>query len=74
MLKLSPKQQANRAKFINQVRIGDPNVPDYQTGRESKFHMASGSSSRDPDAQPDLRFYPGCPEFSTPHWIRTIRD
>jgi len=77
LLKLSPKQIARRHKFqaINNLkdsercsRQGDPNVSDYHTGLESRFHLGRGASA-------EVNEIHGIgPVFKTPQWIRTVKE
>lgn len=74
MAKPSPKTEARREKFrkigqaISAMKIGDPDVPDYHTGRDSRFHMARYDSH-----DKDLHEIPLGPQFKTPQWQRTVK-
>ena len=80
---VSIKREARREKFrrigaeISKL-AGDPNVPDYYTGRESHFNIARGDSgSRDPQDplntdQRSRNEIPFGPRFKTPQYERTV--
>jgi hypothetical protein len=72
LAKPSSKTDERREKFrkLGQeiTKLGDPNVPDYHTGEESKFHMSRGDMH-----DPDLHDIPLGPNFNTPQWKRTTR-
>lgn len=86
MGKPSPKSEARREKFrkIGQAisamkKVGDPNAPDYHTGKRSSFEMsrfdAQNRDATDPlNKSGDTRTeIPYGPSFKTPQWSRTIR-
>lgn len=79
------KNAERREKFrnigaaINLSKTGDPNVPDYHTGRPSKFEFKRYDSfnrdtedllNRDGEGRTEV---PLGPQFRTPQWERTIR-
>lgn len=86
MLKpLSPKEIARRDKFkklgqlISAMKPGDPNAPDYHTGRQSSFETkrydALNRDSEDPlnRTKEDKPEVPLGPRFNTPQWERTVK-
>jgi hypothetical protein len=81
------KNAERREKFrkiqhatVKANRVGDPDIPDYWTGRESSFEMKRcDAQNRDAtdllnkDSR-DRTEVPLGPRFNTPQWERTIRD
>ncbi len=74
LLKLSKKQQSRRDAFNRfgkgNTCVGDPDVPDYMTGKESKFVQAS---SNDAEMNRWDKVVAG-PQFRTPGWVRTVKE
>jgi hypothetical protein len=66
------KNAARRALFKKLgsaiTKQGDPDSPDYHTGRASSFQIRNGPSS---DSRPER--IPFGPAFKTPHWERTSK-
>ena len=70
------KNAARRDKFrklgqaitaLKNVKLGDPDSPDYHSGRESNFHRVNGPS----DGVNEIHGIG--PIFKTPQWERTLR-
>lgn len=75
MLKLSAKQLAKREAFLKigkaisaMKKIGDPNAPDYFTGKKVHLYVSNGKT-HDPKMPHEIPF---APKFKTPQWIRTL--
>lgn len=58
----------NIGKAISSLKRGDPDVPDYLTGKASRFHIANGDQQNR-----DLHEIPFGPDFKTPQWQRTAK-
>lgn len=84
---LSPQRAARQAKFkqirraISPPKTGDPNVPDYHTGRASKFALKryDARQRQEEDESGKLCFWPRRrveipfgPNFKTPQFQRTL--
>ena len=69
MTKNAERREKFRLAAEHLPNIGDPNVPDYFTGRESKFKMRRGNSAN----ENGLKRTAFGPKFKTPQWERTLR-